>query len=488
MTPDGGPPPSPTADTAATGAAGRASAASGGSPAPPPAAIARYRLLRTIGEGGQGVVYEAVQDQPRRPVALKTIRPGLMTPEQVDRFLHEAQTLAELSHPGIAHVYEAGVDGAGLGATPYFSMELIPGALPIVAYADSRGLGPRQRTALVRDAARAVQHAHERGVIHRDLKPSNILVDAEGRVKVIDFGIARSADAGRAVASGGSGGEVAGTAGYMAPEQKRGDAYAVGPRADVFALGVVLYEMLTGRLPSVGRERPPLARTDRRLNGDFDGVVDRALAADPEARYRSAGELASALGRLMKGQPVPPAGAGLWRRVSGWWASVLARRAAWVAAVWVVVASVASMLLTGAVSDAGIGAAVQRAVMGSGGAAGPLERVRLIAIKATLDARLEGLCRDAGIEGVSVGNLQSLRRVHARLLDRLAGAAPTAVVFDITFARPSPFDDELAASVGRLVRAGVPVVVAERRWGPDAEAPGVIDPLLPAGRPGGGAS
>src|SRR5262249_39577527 len=155
-----------------------------------PVSIGRYRVLRLLGEGGMGAVYEAEQDNPRRRVALKVIRPGLLAPPLLKRFGKEAQILGRLHHPGIAAVYEAGL---AEGGRPFFAMELIDGS-PLDAYARQHGLSAAARLELLARVCDAVQHAHEHGVIHRDLKPGNILVDETGQPKVLDFGVAHATD------------------------------------------------------------------------------------------------------------------------------------------------------------------------------------------------------------------------------------------------------------------------------------------------------
>ena len=182
--------------------------------------IGRYRILRRHGEGGMGTVYEAEQDNPRRTVALKVIRPGLVSPELVKRFSHEAQILARLQHPGIAQVYEAGM---GEDGQPFFAMEFIRG-MPLDEYARSRGLDAAARLELLARVCDAVQHAHDQGVIHRDLKPGNILVDETGQPKVLDFGVAHVTDADLLTsASRTQAGQLLGTLSYMSPEQIAAD-------------------------------------------------------------------------------------------------------------------------------------------------------------------------------------------------------------------------------------------------------------------------
>jgi serine/threonine protein kinase len=158
-----------------------------------PANIGRYRILHLLGEGGMGVVYEAEQENPRRTVALKVIKPGFASSELRRRFEQEAAALGRLQHPGIAQVYEAGAADAGFGPQPYFAMELVHGR-PLRDYAEEHHLNTRQRLELMLKISDAVDHAHQRGIIHRDLKPANILVEKSGQPKILDFGLARATD------------------------------------------------------------------------------------------------------------------------------------------------------------------------------------------------------------------------------------------------------------------------------------------------------
>jgi WD40 repeat protein len=283
--------------------------------------INHYRILRVLGVGGMGTVYEAEQDNPRRTVALKVIRPGLSSPGLVKRFTQEAQILGRLHHPGIAQVYEAGLTEDG---RPYFAMELIRG-VPLDEHAGRHNLDAPARLALVARVCDAVQHAHDKGVIHRDLKPANILIDESGQPKVLDFGVAHATDAdlqtttGRTVA-----GQLLGTPNYMSPEQVSADPAALDARSDVYALGVILFELLAHRLPyhlqylplhevaRVIREQEPsaLGSIDRQLRGDVETIVAKALEKDKARRYASAGALAADVRRHLSHEPI------LARRVS----------------------------------------------------------------------------------------------------------------------------------------------------------------------------
>src|SRR5262245_53225639 len=262
-----------------------------GSPDPPgprppaPLRIAHYRILRLLGEGGMGAVYEAEQDSPRRPIALKVVRPGLASPALIKRFAHEAQILGRLHHPGIAQVYEAGLADDG---QPFFAMEFIRG-LPLDAHANSHCLDLAARLGLVARVCEAVQHAHDQGVIHRDLKPANILVEEGGQPKVVDFGVARATAADLlTVADLTQTGQLLGTPSYMSPEQVTAEsAAAIDGRADVYALGVILFELAAHRLPYrledrplaeaarliVEQDPPRLGSLDPELRGDIETIV-----------------------------------------------------------------------------------------------------------------------------------------------------------------------------------------------------------------------
>ncbi|HMQ15371.1 MAG TPA: serine/threonine-protein kinase [Phycisphaerae bacterium] len=286
--------------------------------APMPAAVGRYRVLRRLGEGGMGVVYLAEQDNPRRSVALKVLRPGTTTPSRLSRFTHEAQVLARLQHPGIAQVYEAGADDSGAGPQPYFVMEYIEGR-PLTEYAESQKLQPRARLELMAQVCHAAHHAHQKGVIHRDLKPANILVTSAGQPKILDFGVARASDADVQTATMHTGvGELLGTLPYMSPEQTSGDPEEIDIRCDVYALGVIAYELLTGRTPHDLGRRPvpealriiredapvPIATGRPHLRGDIETIVLKALEKDRRRRYSSAAAMAEDIERYLRNEPI----------------------------------------------------------------------------------------------------------------------------------------------------------------------------------------
>jgi WD40 repeat protein/serine/threonine protein kinase len=280
-----------------------------------PSRIGTYRITRLLGEGGMGAVYEAEQDSPRRTVALKIIRTGLASATLVQRFTHEAQILGRLHHPGIAHVYEAGLAEDG---QPFFAMEFIRG-LPLDEYARQTRLDLGARVGLLARVCDAVQHAHEQGVIHRDLKPANVLVDETGQPKVLDFGVARATDADLLTGAGLTRtGQLLGTPNYMSPEQVAANPAAIDRRSDVYALGVILFELAAHRLP-YQLENKPLAEVARiileedpprlgsihpELRGDVETIVAKALQKDPGRRYASAADLAADLRRWLAHEPI----------------------------------------------------------------------------------------------------------------------------------------------------------------------------------------
>src|SRR5579863_574954 len=282
-----------------------------------PAAIGRYRIVRLLGEGGMGTVYEAEQDQPRRLVALKVIKPGLATGDRLWRSEREAQALGRLQHPGIAQIYEASSADTGFGPQPYFAMELIRG-LPLHEYADANALNTRQKLALMMKVCEAVNHAHQRGLIHRDLKPGNILVDEAGQPKFLDFGVARLTGSDEQATRQTDLGQLVGTLAYMSPEQVMGDPLEMDTRSDVYSLGVILYELLAGRLPYDVKHRPlhvtmqtiresdpaALSSIDRHFRGDVETIVGKALEKDKTRRYASAADLGADIRRYLEDQPI----------------------------------------------------------------------------------------------------------------------------------------------------------------------------------------
>ncbi len=315
--------------------------------------IGSFKLLEQIGEGGFGVVFLAEQTAPvRRQVALKVIKPGMDTRQVIARFEAERQALAVMDHPHIARVLEAGATASG---RPYFVMELVRG-LPITAYCDEHNLPVRERLELFATICQAIQHAHTKGIIHRDIKPTNLLVtrqDGRPVVKVIDFGVAK--------AVGGqltektlftAFAQMIGTPLYMSPEQVELSSLDIDTRSDIYSLGVLLYELLTGSTPVdkevlkqaafdeirriIREDEPPMpsvriggsetlpaiaasrrtepARLGRLVRGELDWIVMKCLDKDRSRRYETASDLAADLGRYLSNEPVQACPPSAWRR------------------------------------------------------------------------------------------------------------------------------------------------------------------------------
>jgi serine/threonine protein kinase/Tfp pilus assembly protein PilF len=295
-----------------------------------PTEVGAYRVIRVIGEGGMGVVYLAEQPRPKRQVALKVIRPGLASPAMLRRFEYEGELLGRLDHPGIARIFEAGVAETGMGPQPFFAMELVQGRRMDEYLAAERPTVARRLELLV-DVCQAVHHAHTKGVIHRDLKPSNILITADGHPKILDFGVARATDSDvRSTTLATESGQLVGTLPYMAPEQASGRVRELDTSSDVYALGVIAYELLSGRMPyaledvplheavRVICEREParLSSVDRSLRGDVETIVQKALEKDKTRRYPTAGELAADVQRYLDYEPITARPPGTWYQLS----------------------------------------------------------------------------------------------------------------------------------------------------------------------------
>ncbi len=298
----------------------------------PPDSIGGYRIDGVLGEGGFGVVYRAEQASPRRPVALKTIRPALTTSDAARRLQREARVLASLDHPGIAKVFEAGVarDLAGAG-TPYFAMELVEGP-NVLQHASETEMGVLDRLELFLQVCDAVAHAHHQGVIHRDLKPNNVLVGRDGRAKVLDFGVAflLRADSATLLTQHHSG--LLGTLAYMSPEHVGDDPGRPDTRSDVYSLGAMLYELLANRpmfdftdcpihtaLRRVHDVEPPLlGRVAPELRGDLEAIAAKAVAKNRDHRYQSVPEFAEDLRRWLRQEPVLARRISVARRLRLW--------------------------------------------------------------------------------------------------------------------------------------------------------------------------
>jgi eukaryotic-like serine/threonine-protein kinase len=295
---------------------------------PPPSSappnVPGYDILKLLGRGGMGIVYKARQRQLNRLVALKMIRTAVADePEHRERFYAEAQAVALLHHPNILQIYEIG-EAEGL---PFFALEYLEGG-SLHDRLDGTPQPARPATELLVTLARAVQHAHQHGIVHRDLKPGNVLFGADGTLKVADFGLAKRLEE----TAGGQTqvGQVMGSPHYMAPEQAQGQSRDVGPAADVYALGVILYEMLTGRVPLKGTtvaetlrlvieaDPVPPQRLQPGVPRDLETICLKCLRKEPAARYESAAALAEDLDRFLTHRPILARPTPWWERVRKW--------------------------------------------------------------------------------------------------------------------------------------------------------------------------
>jgi serine/threonine protein kinase len=310
----------------------------------PGSRLGRYKLLQKIGEGGMGVVFMAEQQEPvRRLVAVKVLKAGMDSAQVIARFEAERQALALMDHPNIAKVLDG---GTAEGGRPYFVMDLVKG-IPITTYCDEHRLSLRQRLELFVPLCQALQHAHQKGIIHRDIKPSNVLVapfDGRPIVKVIEFGVAKALGPRLTERTMFTHlGMVLGTLEYMSPEQAELDNHDVDTRSDIFSLGVVLYELLTGTTPlakpalkptmlletlrRICEEEPPRPSTrlsgskdslaaisaqrqtepdklPKMMRGELDWIVLKALEKDRNRRYVTANSLAADIERYLRDEPV----------------------------------------------------------------------------------------------------------------------------------------------------------------------------------------
>lgn len=290
--------------------------------APVPDAVANYLVVGVLGTGGMATVYEALQENPKRHVALKVMHQSMTSTDAFLRFRLEVETLARLHHPGIAQIFEAGTAQLGRPSpSPFFAMELVPQALTITDYARTHNLPLRERVAMFASVCDAVLHGHQYGVIHRDIKPGNVLVAPDGSTKVIDFGIARMVSPSPGVAASITAqtktSSIIGTLNSMSPEQCTAPD-TIDIRSDVYSLGTVLYELVTGRLPHdlsqcsipeavriiAEQPAPDPGSLCPEARGDLAAVIAKAMEKDRTRRYGSAGALAADVRRWLSFQPV----------------------------------------------------------------------------------------------------------------------------------------------------------------------------------------
>jgi serine/threonine protein kinase len=496
-----------------------------------PDRIGKYRILSEIGSGGMGTVYLAEQDQPRRPVALKVMRPGVTSASALRRFEIESQLLARLQHPAIAQVYESGTHAPDAGSpggeaadaqsTPYFAMEYVRGARTLTAYANENMLDPRDRVGLFLQVCRGVAHGHERGVIHRDLKPANILVDESGQPKIIDFGVARCTDSDAAATTMlTEPGQIIGTIQYMSPEQLSGISSRLDGRTDIYSLGVVLFELMCRRLPydvdrqalgeavRVVQEQEPRRPSEIvAVHPDLETIILQCLRKDREKRFASVDELIAECERFVAGQPLLTSPPALSTIVTERVVSLAARKWELTAAAIVAI----STILVGVVIHhllyrfTTVHERVEHAMFSNfarTNPADPMGDVRTISVR--LDADYDAVCKAENLPVPSPDDVASLRPLYGRLLQKFAAAEvrPMVVAFDIMFRKANPeHDPELIKGIRMLAGDGAPgsdgsagrsgrrvdTVIALPRWSFDAQnSPIVAQSLIDAGALVGG--
>lgn len=450
---------------------------------PPGARVGAYTIVSALGAGGMGVVYRAEQDAPRRHVALKLIRPAVMSQASGgarQRFEREAAALGRLRHPGIARIFEAGAAEIAGAEVPYLAMELVEGE-PLTSAARRGDWSLRQRLRIMADVCDAVAHAHERGVVHRDLKPGNILIEPlQGgpAPKILDFGVARivTEDDAAAATLHTRAGQLIGTLTYMSPEQAAGAPDIIDTRSDVYSLGVILYELLAGRPPidlaglsipaaarAIAEQAPrPLGAIDRALRGDIETIVGKALEKDPPRRYAGASALAEDIRRHLDDLPIaarPPSAIVQIRKFSR------RHRAAAAAAATV------AMVLTASV----IALAVLLARANTAEAIAQREAVRAGAVAEFLDDMLEGIAPDVA-RGMDTELLRAI-------LDRASARVDTysdhpLVEADIRTVIAESYD---AAGFAALARPHVDRALALRRQALGASHLDTIRAIIRAG-------
>lgn len=453
-----------------------------------PPHIAGYRILRLLGAGGMGLVYESVQEALGRVVALKVMQPGSVSHEALARFESEAKALGKLSHPNIARVFDAGVfrpEGDRSSIVPYLSMEYVEGAVTLNEHCERADVDLGEKLRLVAQMCDALHHAHAANIIHRDLKPSNILVHstsgqidspaADFEIKLIDFGIAKDrGDGSRTITSQG---QLIGTPSYMAPEQLLGSK--VDSRTDVYSVGVILYQICTGRLPheiAHGTDRRSMERTicetppvpprilDRALAGDLETIILRCLQKLPADRYQSTQEIREDLLAFLSGETIKATRDSTVRVMSRAVGRVAGRHRFYTFMGCFVVATLFAML---AVAPAFIRWQQLTQMYWSGisklaPVTGSLPDVRTIVIDN--DTNLTAIGASLGLTQVTGDNIRSARLLHAEVLKRLAKAEARAVGIDIQFPHPSEFDLPLLDAIRGLHERGIGVVLANPGW------------------------
>ncbi len=460
---------------------------SGGTPvddcAIPADALPGYRMIKEIHRGGQGVVYQASQLSTRRKAAIKVMRQGPFAgPSDRARFEREVRVLAQIQHPNIVGIHDTG-QAAGCY---YYVMDYIHGQ-PLDAYVRQRSLSIDELLKLFLKICDALNAAHLRGVVHRDLKPGNILIDTDGEPHVLDFGLAKTVAADTDTTRMTITGQFLGSLPWAAPEQAEAAPSKIDTRTDVYALGVVLFQLLTGKFPYdvMGNMHDVLnniltavplrtTRLRREIGNDLDTVVQKCLEKDRPRRYQTAGDLARDIRHYLAGEPIEARRASIMYMMRTRTATAVGRRpiAACLAIVLISVmfAQVAGGLTVFLITPLNslFEQLVQRG-RPTTTATKPLKDIRVVALRRDMD--YAGMAQQVGLsEDVLRNDLYAMRRVHGLLMQRLCEARPAVVVWNIHFRAERPeYDNYLAAGMQALRDAGIEVVVGVPNWslGPD---------------------
>ncbi len=436
--------------------------------------IEGYDILAEIHHGGQGVVYKAVQKATKRTVAIKVLLQGpYASPRQRDRFKREIQTAAKLRHANIVTVYDSGVTPDNRN---YFSMEYVHGQ-SLDVYLSDRSLSIDATLRLFKQICDAVNCAHQNGVIHRDLKPGNIQIDAQGAPHILDFGLAKIAgpgmDDGALVTETGV---FMGTLPYASPEQAAGDPNLIDTRTDVYSLGLLLYQMLTGGSPycvigpmpevlkNITEAEPGKPSGIRReIDDDVDVIVLKALAKEKERRYQSVESLGRDVERYLNGEPIDAKRDSLWYILSKRLRRQVVRHRLGASLIAMGIAYVASAaaMETGIplrILDKWFDREAHRLVPETWS-----EDVAVLALDDSTYEAIPDLAKSLGLESVALDKLKSWRSLHGALMRKLAQAGPRAVVWDICFRTPEPLhDDVFVEGIEALHEVGTKVVVGVR--------------------------
>ena len=461
---------------------------------PPIDAFPGYEITRELRRGGQGVVYQAIQTATKRKVAIKVLLGGRFAADAArKRFDREIKTAASLRHPDIISIFHADVTHEGL---PYFVMDYIRGET-LDQYVRRQKPTIHSVLNLYARICRSVDYAHQHGVLHRDLKPSNILVDDDGNPKILDFGLAKwlAAPAGELITESH---DAVGTLPYMAPEQTRRDPSVVDARTDVYALGVILYYILTGDFPysvtgawsdvfehilhdpptppdkkwspESGVRREEGDKSDRcPIDGDLRTIILTALAKQRDWRYPSAAALADDLERYIAGEPIHAKGQ-RWPYLAAMRARKFIHRHPLVAqliVVWIAAFVTEHFVLRAAYSLTPFRSWYENMLTSriSPPAWSRFEHVRVVAITGKTD--VESLAGALGVGNVTRENNSSLRSLHGRLMEILADADPRAVAWDFAFPAETAYDEAFAHGVQTLAQRNIPTVVGTPDWSAD---------------------